>query len=289
MSKGVFFFNFGNKCALRMMVAAYTLRKHYSGNATVCLAEDEYVGEMTEDLGRLGVDVTYFPLKSPCKRNTGYTIKPEIINKTPYDITLAVDTDVVFLTNVDPLIAQIKDSPTLLTQFSNWISSGQRLKKRINSLGDVLPKKQIEEALVAGPAINTGVLGITKGESDEFMKDWIETTYKGKCRFIVDEIACQCMFFRHKTKVLDSVWNCSAVFDDIKKAKILHLHGRKHATTKRPSGRLWWKCTGELIDSGLLKHLDTWMANDKQVGRLKPREWKKIVADSNKEFEGKYE
>jgi len=145
------------------------------------------------------------------------------------------------------------------------------MSKRIISLSDILPKEQIIKALDYGTAINTGILGYKKNESKDFFNDWIETTYKGKCRFIIDEIACQCICYKHKHILVGQEWNYSCRETDMSRGKIIHFHGRKHAQPdKYPSSKIWIKEFREFIDKHVLPNdmLSKLVSWDKHVKRL---------------------
>lgn len=249
MSKVVQFFNFNNGCVLKLFNALHSLRKHYNGNIVV--KQDRKAKKLKEIIKLFepfDVQFSFFDLdKSLCKRNLGYTIKPRIMCESRFDYTMFCDSDVIFLRSPNDFFSLIERHGLVLTAFNDWMSSGRVMSKRIKRLEDYVPSEQLAEALNAKTAINTGVLGFNRSSNvRDFFNDWIDLTEKAKCQFIIDEIACQLVYFKHSCYVTDASWNCSVKYGKIDQAKILHLHGRKNNHIQFKGARIWWSL---LIDA----------------------------------------
>jgi len=253
-TRGITFFNIGKRCVLRLVVSIYSLRKYYTGTIGVLLWEDDEISKTVVDaLKPFNVEIYWFKQTLSLKRNTGYAIKPEVLHQSPYDITVFCDSDTLFKTSPECLFDFVDKHDLFLTPYLDWITTGSRIAKRIKSLRDIVPPEQIQQSLDYGTALNTGVVGYKKSATEAFFKEWIALTLKGSGRFIIDEIACQCMCFHHKHTLVGAEWNYSCREKDMNNAKIIHYHGRKHARPDRyASGNLWLDELNELEKTGII-------------------------------------
>lgn len=258
MSRGLIMFNFGDKCVLRMLVALNSLRKVYNGNITVLIANNDGNEKSVFDaVSIFDIDIQWYTLDRICRRNLSYSIKPSIISLTPYDETIFTDTDVLFRNNPAEIF-DIMGDKVFLTQFSRWTTDQRVIRKRIKRFEKLISAEQLENALTNKPAINTGIIGFSKNNSD-FIKEWIELTLSAKGKFIADEIACQCMFFKHDCFVSGTEWNSSARYDKCADAKIIHFHGKKYKPDSEAT-KLW---LSELDEVSQKIDIDRWKIADK--------------------------
>jgi len=273
LNEGILFFNIGTSCLLRLTLAIYSLRKYFNGKVAVLLEEtDANLNFIEQCLYKFNILKFYFERPDlKCQKNNGYTIKPFVLNLSPFETTVFSDADVLFRDNPQELIDLTRKENLIFTPYRDWVTTGKMMNKRIISLSDILPKEQISKALDYGIAINTGVLGYNKHGSEEFFNDWIDTTYKAKCRFIIDEIACQCICYKYSHVLTDKKWNYSCREKDMSKGKIIHFHGKKHARpNKCPASKIWIEEFDEFIGKKILPNdisakLINW---DKYVRRL---------------------
>jgi len=274
-NKGILFFNIGKGCILRLIVSIYSLRKYYTGVVGVLLCEDDECSDIViEALKPFNVETYWFKRTLNLKRNTGYTIKPEVLSQSPYGLTLFCDSDTIFTCSPECLFKVIDENDLILTSYRDWKTTGSRIAKRIKSLRDILPPEQIQKSLEYGTAINTGVVGYRRSVLEEFFQEWVETTLKGSGRFIIDEIACQCIAYKYKHKLIETVWNYSCREKNMNDAKIIHYHGRKHARPDRyASGFIWLDTLDELEKTGIVDadHLKTFAKWDRYVRRYREK------------------
>jgi hypothetical protein len=246
-----------------MLVALSSLRKVYKDDITILLASNDGTKKSVFDaISIFDVNVKWFPLDRICRRNLSYSVKPSIISLTPYDETIFTDTDVLFRSN-PAKIFDIMGDRVFLTQFSKWTTDKRVIKKRIKRFEGLIPAEQLKNALTNKPAINTGVIGFSKNNLD-FMKEWIELTLSAKGTFIVDEIACQCMFFKHNCFVSGSEWNSSARYDKCADAKIIHFHGKKYKPESEAT-KLW---LSELKEVSQKIDIERWKVADKVFSKV---------------------
>lgn len=274
-TRGILFFNIGKRCILRLIVSIYSLRKYYTGVVGVLLCDDDKISPIVVDaLKPFDVDIYWFKRTLSLKRNTGYAIKPEVLYQSPYDLTLFCDSDTLFTCSPECLFEEIDKNDLILTSYRDWSTKGPRMAKRIRSLRDILPDEQIQKSLEYGTAINTGVVGYRKKATEDYFKDWIEVSLKGKGRFIIDEIACQCICYKYKHKLVESIWNYSCREKNMDTAKIIHYHGRKHARPDRyESGNLWLYELSELERTGIVDedYLKTFVSCDRYVRKYRAK------------------
>lgn len=235
-ARGVVYLLCGPPATERLVVSLYTLRRFWAGPVTVGAAtedDDKAVAEPAKDLGADVVRVG----KAGVRRHAHYVTKSLIPTWTPYDRTVFLDADTVVEGKIDELF-----EPRLaLTQFADWVSTGRRMSKRCNDwrgispMIDALAERQVTQT---HPAINTGVMGLRKGDAQLAL--WHAVTMAGGGKFIGDEIAMQLVHPNLECQVLDDRWNCSP-FHGVHKAEavVWHFHGRKHL--RKEQGRTLWE------------------------------------------------
>lgn len=286
-STGCMFFNFGDKCVIRLLVALHTLRRYYKGPVTVMLAKDDAANVKAEpDIKKLGCDVQWFDLNRITRRNVKSVLKPGLLKESPYDVTLIFDGDLVFRASPEPLFAHTLSRGFLVTSFNNWWADQRPIKGRVAGMKDALTQGELEESQRHHEAINVGVLGYEKGRGDVLHKAWEDLTLKAKGKFIVDEIAMQCVFYKYPCYVTGPEWNSSCRNNnELNSAKIVHYHGNKHTSLKRTSSRLWWAELGRLHRANLID-VKPWMAKDQdvQITFMKNGKWKMVAKCCDVEF-----
>lgn len=266
-TRGVMFFNFGDKCVARLLTAIYTLQKVYSGPITVALAKKDNTNVLLERIfNNINVDVLWFDFDQSVKRNIKSSLKPYLFSISPYDTTLMFDGDLIFTKPINELWEKIEEKGFLVTHFSNWYSHGNSMKKRVLKLSKVLNQEQINAALNKHPAVNIGVLGYNKKNGGKLLRKWANVTKQVAGMFIADEIAMQGVYFWYDHFLADGKYNYSCHFGrDFDKAHIIHYHGNKHTNIKRYSSRLWWGAVKTAIEELPILQLETWLLSDPQA------------------------
>jgi len=277
MTHGCLFFNFGDKCVLRLLTALYTLRKVYSGPVTVMLAKNDTWNELVkDDIKRLGCDYEFFDMEKLCRRNLKSVLKPGLFKNSCFDTTLMFDGDLVFRSSPEDLFNLTKASGFLVTHFSHWYADGRTIKKRVNTLKDLLTAEELKKSLEHHPAINIGVMGYNKGNGDACRDEWEKLTLAGAGRFIIDEIAAQCVYHKYPHHVADCSWNTSCRnAAELLTADIVHYHGNKHTSPNRLASRFWWACVKELSEaksvldpSQLAVSVKFWLKHDEDAQQV---------------------
>lgn len=225
-TKGVLFFNRGDKCIVRAIVALSSLRNHWSGPVTFVL-EDPYPKEFVDVCKRYNVDVQINP---PSPSTSALVRKTETLLSSPYDKTLWLDADVLVVGGIDEMFDILSGDVKVSTpHFAGWVSSGRTISKRIRNFEGKVSKSVYEKAFKDFPAINTGILSYCK--DSKFMQDWIKLALEtdGLC-FISDEISFQVLYPSYsEVKICDQKYNVSVKFgDSCSDKRIIHYHGQKH-------------------------------------------------------------
>jgi hypothetical protein len=247
MTKGIIYFNQGTKCIQRMLVSIFSLRKHYDGDITVMV-----VGEQPhwflKELSNLRCRVKSLPTtgEAPLVR------KAALWRDTPYDLTMFIDADTIVVGKVDEYFSKIQEHGFCTGEFAGWSTRGGIISRRIRGFRKLCPE-YIEPALNYGKATNTGIFGFTRDAA--ILPEWQELARKGaKCSRIPDEVSCQILLPKYKHWLAPIKWGVSVRmssethYDDM---RIIHYHGRKHASTW-PLCALWkqlyWEYLGTSQD-----------------------------------------
>ena len=246
MTRGVIYYNKGRKCLVRLIVSLMSIRKHYDGPITVFL-EGEHPEGLPEALQReFKVDLIWDKNPDTCT----YVRAVEVCMKTPYDLTVWMDSDTVVLGKFDELLDEAKDCDLVIAHFAGWSSSGRAIKKRILRYKDIVPN-YMDAAINYGPAINCGVYAFRK--DSPFLKEWLVVAKQGEKTgmFIPDEVACQVLLPQYKCKIVDLKYNVSVIHDPgTKDIRVMHFHGKKHCK-EYPNCSIWFKEFEEALKTNL--------------------------------------
>jgi lipopolysaccharide biosynthesis glycosyltransferase len=168
--------------------------------------------------------------------------KCRLHEKTPYEKTLFLDSDTIVLKDISEAFQHLNESEFVVSQFSNWLTSGKRYRKRINAWEGKIPEEAIKGAYKEPKAINTGFYGWRKGA--KIFEKWHDTAKLNRQGFIPDELACQIILPNYDYKILSSEYNTSCRHEPITdKARTIHYHGKKHC---------------RILDGQYLNHSDLW-------------------------------
>jgi hypothetical protein len=258
MKRGIIFFNMGNKCIVRMVVSLFSLRQHYSGPITLMTVGPQ-PDLFIELVKRFNVDIQ--PLENSENCSHPLVMKAALWKYTPYDTTIFMDADTITLKPIDEYFDMVEKHTFVTGEFAGWRSdAGGTITKRIQHFHKVSSKEDIEAAVKYGPAVNTGIHGYTKDAP--ILKEWEELTAKGwkaGCSAIPDEIACQVLIPRYPHLVASVDWGVSVKYGVLtENSKIVHYHGRKHASTWALCG-IWktqfWKymATLNIVEQDFIK------------------------------------
>ena len=173
MTTGNIYFNVGTRCLIRLCVSVSTLRKVYKG-PVVLLAQGDLPRWAIKLLRHLSIDIiTIDPKEGVSSR----TMKASLWRYSPFDVSLFIDSDTVIMRDPSVLFDTIKQNRFIVTEFSNWVTTGRRMGWRIRTWAKVLDDKTIKNALHFGLAINTGVFGWCKNA--DILSVWEKTAREG--------------------------------------------------------------------------------------------------------------
>jgi hypothetical protein len=234
-SKGVIFFNRGEKMIVRAIVALYSLRKHYDGEITFFL-EDPYPKEFENVCKFFNVNVVINETNHEVKT---LTRKNQTLLNSPYDKTLWLDSDTVTVGPVDEMFDYLDEYNVAIPHFAGWVSTGRTISKRIKQYEGIADQKHIDKALEKNPAINTGIFSYKKCQ---FLKEWVELSEKADGKFFIsDEIAFQVLYPSYPdVKIAPMKFNVSVKHDpNTLDKRVVHFHGQKHCLDFKNSN--YWK------------------------------------------------
>lgn len=267
---GILFLNVGTKCLVRLAVSIYSLRQHYGGPVCIVNAaghDGGIVERFAADKRLGGVEVRSVELPI-YRRRTAYCAKPSIYRWTPFDRSLFVDADTIFMDDPSPLLAA--KEPLVVTQFSDWNCGGPILRKRIEPFLHIrelaIGVPQLASLVMAEswPAINTGVFAFNREWPG--MKSWERLTQAARTRAnFTDEIAANVLlpFFGGDAAIAEDRWNWSPLYGKSVDPAIVHMHGSRHL--KEHSIDLWLPLYQEVFNLNIAG-IQSWSpAGDKRL------------------------
>lgn len=242
-TRGIIYLFCGAGAAERIIVSLHSLRKHYDGPVTVLVTDDD----CRDIIQAAQADIPHIDMqrmdKAAYRRNAAYATKSLVPSHSPYDRTLFIDADTLIVGDPTPLFDYLDTRELVVTNFGNWQSQGNKMKKRIGGWKGLTPAI---DAMVADqlskqwPAINTGVFAFRKDW--QYARQWHTITDKGSPKHMADELAMQLLLSVMDPKtyeVVDDRWNTSPLYGAMQQdAVIWHFHGRKHVR-KEACKKLW--------------------------------------------------
>lgn len=243
------YFNNGRRCLARLIISISSLRNHYDG--PVCILDGDGQPEVPIIAEHFDAEFKAVELTQR-RRHTAHSAKPTVISQSPYYRTIFLDSDTTIHGSLRQLISLASVGVTVVTRFGDWRTNGQMMSGRIAKWEGVtdpasefsIPAACADLRTRPEPAINTGVVGIAKGEC---LERWERIT-KANPSFMADELAMQILVGLNAmdAAVVGDGWNYSPIYGKASKPIIVHYHGRKHlrdvaAPWFKPSLRAVWK------------------------------------------------
>ncbi len=246
-TQGVVYYNFGTSCAARLLVSLVSLRRHYSGPVTI-LSEGEESHALCDKIGRaLNVPVMRWASDVSAGKHLPFLAKTRLNRGTPYDVTVAIDSDTLVVGPIDELFEFARQNSFCVARLGKWRTDGRIIQARLRKWSDILPD-DLQPAIAFGPAINTGVMAFRKDAA--IFNEWYSVAERGRETFIPDEVSCQMLLHRYSHRILSSGWNCSCRHDDanLPDTRIIHYHGKKHCRDGLPfHGDKWVAVYDEVV------------------------------------------
>lgn len=240
---GILYFNHGTKHLVRLLVSLRTLRKHWPGPVTV-LDTGESGGIVEKICRALGADLKTIPFVAR-RRHSCYCMKASLWRHSPYEqgASLLVDADTTFEASPSSLlqiVATRLNPGFVVTRFSDWVTTGQIMRGRIEQWQGIVARPQGGKKVVADEliraslemphgAINTGVVGWRTDEGTiPTLKAWEALTHAGWRCSLTDEVAAQLILRTHRHTMLSDRYNLSCLFGkETDRVVIRHFHGNK--------------------------------------------------------------
>lgn len=230
MSRGIVYYNKGEKMAVRLAVSIYALRRFYKGPITILSEGDDSHAFTYPIAERFNCKVQNTIFKGTEGKNTTYLNACLIGDHTPYETTIWLDSDTLPCRPFTELFDAAEKFEFAIAQFANWKTTG-KIGKRIKAWEGILPDHWIDRALHFGAAINCGVFAFHQRSA--LVRDWHGLASQGQELFIPDETCCQVMLAQpeYPNKIMPQEFNCSTKYSDptADDVRIIHFHGAKHA------------------------------------------------------------
>lgn len=250
-TSGVVYYNLGTSCVVRLLVSLVSLRRHYSGPVTI-LSEGEESHALCEKIGSaMNVPVKRWVSDVSPGKHLPFLGKTRLHLGTPYDITVAIDSDTLVVGPIDELFEFARLDSFCVAQLGKWRTDGRIIQARLRKWADILPD-DLNAAIAFGPAINIGVMAFRKDAA--IFNEWYSVAEKGRVSFIPDEVSCQMLLHRYPHRILDGRWNRSCRHDDpdLPDTRIIHYHGKKHCRDGLPfHGDKWVEVYDEVVRQNL--------------------------------------
>ena len=270
--RGVIYYNTGTSCAVRLLVSLHSLRNHYNGPVTILSEGAESDALCNRIGGALGAEVKRWDCGVEPGKNRAYLAKTRYHAGTPYDTTVALDSDTLVVGGIGELFDHAENAFFCVAQLAAWQTGGRIIGGRLRQWSAHLPEL-VEPALDFGPAINCGVVAFRKNAS--IFGEWSRLAVPGRELFIPDEVCCQLILPRHPHRILDGRWNRSCKHDDpdAPDTRIIHFHGRKHCRPGLPYHANKWVAAFDEVMRGNIANVREWSpAGDRMLARhLKAR------------------
>ena len=276
--RGCVFFNFGSAYALRLLVAIHSLRKYYAGPISVFLIEDEFSGSLKGEFAKLNaLPISVDALSRSFDRH-------RLFLESPYETTLAFDSDLVFFDTIDSLWPELERRGVLATCFHPAPYGLDGTPERPGGrMGMMMAIRELVDPAVyegavrrittVGKDVNIGVLGVSRPRGDGFLHDLASHLERGRGSniMLLDEMLVVSLLGLHDHYLADEVWNCPADEfyrkTNLRDAKIIHyfaegaIYRGIYVGRKRSSwAGLKWFDAFESASKDL--NLDAWKSRD---------------------------
>ena len=293
--RGCVFFNFGLEYIVRLLVAICSLRKFYDGPISVIVRAGEPDGRLLEALSDLNVSVVEVEgLSKSFDRH-------RLFQESPYETTISLDSDLLFLSPIDPLWDPLEEAGVLVTRFfapPYGVDGDERnpgFSNRVEFLAAVRPllgedlfqearRRMLDERI----DINIGVMGLTKNRGGSFLAEYAGLMARGRATgaLLLDEMLAIGLVAKHHHALLDEAWNCPAdeFFrrTNLADARILHYFAEGHSVHGIKLGRNPDSWAGKKWDRAFREteakvDLRPWLEHDPLFRGARPS-WRSVVA-----------
>lgn len=252
MSQSVNYLMSGNAHAPYVVTSLCTLREHYTGEVVVWAYPESLacMQAIAADT-RLGI-ITKLWTPEYRGKNGQFFNKLALMRSLPEGVHVYLDADTMIQRSIEYLLTVTKRSGFAATQFNDWVSTGNVIKKRVSRLLEIpgICKQNVQFVLDNPlPSLNGGVLACRSDSA--VLQVWQEWTKLALEIFIADETVLHAVMARYYRtnwmSILDGgSWNCSPKYqpktlkdEDV---AIWHFHGDCNVRPNKSQKGfdLWW-------------------------------------------------
>lgn len=224
-ARGVVYFATGLSHLERLLVSAFSLRRHWSGPCAV-LHDGPVAPEFAAALAVLDIAVIELPGLS----RAPLVAKVESLPHSPFEVSLFLDADTLVEVPVDPLFERLGGHDFLFVHFCGWEAGEDPVARRIQAWADAgLSAQSSADRAKRGPGVNIGVFAYR--HRHPFLGPWAEQTAAGQRAglFIPDETGLQLRLPELDHVIAEPPWCVSPVHSEPEAPRrIIHYHGAQH-------------------------------------------------------------
>lgn len=257
--RGIVYLDMGLRHQVVAAVSIFTLRRYWSGPITIF--HDEVAAPIVQRIAADGkAEARLFdPVRY--RRNSHYAAKPALPAMSPYQNTIQIDTDTIWRGPPDDLFAMLTPTLTIVTQFGCWVTTGPKMRGRIEVWRKADPERVERSLAKPWPALNTGTIAYGN-EAVVAREAWARQIAKLPDVFMSDEIGFICLVPDYADRpdlllITDDRFNASPRFGKHKDdATVLHFHGcgkldrlPEYRRAWEPEFRQVWQCNFAGIQS----------------------------------------
>jgi len=183
---------------------------------------------------------------------------------SPFSETIFLDADTLVNGYIEELWP--RRGEVVLTQFADWVTTGDRISNRLRKYADIAPDKVERLVSKEYPAINTGVMSYSS-QARGWTNLWKEITESKPPIFMGDEIVGNLLVDMPCVRVLDDRFNASPKFYSLSadsSVRVWHYHGNKHFR-EGYAGDLWLETFNKLWNDNVANVKEWAPAGDKEL------------------------
>jgi hypothetical protein len=148
-----------------------------------------------------------------------------LVTESPFDSTLVLDSDMIFMGPIDDLWEPLEREGVLATRFfappygvdgtaekHGWGSRDELLRGVEKLVPPLVFEAAVKRLHVDRIDVNVGLFGVSKVTGGAFLSEWIETMERGRSQkiLLLDEMTVVALLAAHRHFLADEIWNCPA-------------------------------------------------------------------------------
>ena len=264
MTAGFQYFLVGQKYAVRALVSIASLREFYPAQRiAICVGDDVAYGYAVRIASEFDCSIVRWesPTGRKARHHCAKVCLPEL---SPFSSTIFLDADTLVDGHLEELWPD--KGQVVLTQFSDWVTTGDKISSRLSKYDDAVPDRVKAVTSKSYPAINTGVFSYSLSATI-WLRRWKEIVESKPPVFMGDEIVANILVDWDCVRVLDDRFNASPKFYSLAandSVRIWHYHGNKHFREGYAGDR--WKSRFDSVWDDNAANVREWApAGDKEL------------------------